>query len=249
LGKTGDAKLYSEKREKLNQKILDTFYNESEHSFVSGSQIDLIYPMLAGVVPDNQLSDVTATLIKNTQSNHQGHIACGLVGIPVMMEWATKSNQPDFIYSMLKKTSYPGYLHMLENGATTTWEHWNGERSRIHNCYNGVGQWFYQSVGGIQPINNKVAYKEFIINPQIPKGITWAKTRKETPYGTITVNWNLSGNNMKMEIQVPVGSTAKLLLPGGVGEAAVNNEIIEADSSSGINFKSGTYIINYLFDE
>lgn len=249
LGKIDDSMLYSEKRENLNRKILDTFYNESEHSFGSGSQIDLIYPMLAGVASDNQLGEITATLIENTESNHQGHIACGLVGIPVMMEWGTKSNHPDFIYSMLKKVSYPGYLHMLENGATTTWEHWDGERSRIHNCYNGVGQWFYQSIGGIQPADDKIAYKEFIINPQIPQGVTWAKSRKETPYGTIAVNWNLSGNNMKMEIEVPVGSTAKLLLPEGVTEAIVNNKTIEPDSSLEINLKSGRYKIKYLFNE
>ena len=249
LGKTVDSKLYSEKREKLNQKILDTFYNESEHSFGSGSQIDLIYPMLAGVVPHDQLDEITNTLIENTKIKYQGHLACGLVGIPVMMEWATKSNHPDFIYSMLKKASYPGYLHMLENGATTTWEHWSGERSRIHNCYNGVGQWFYQSVGGIQPVSDKIAYKEFRINPQIPKGITWAKTRKETPYGTITVNWDLSENNMKMEFEVPVGSTAKFIISENAEEIIADNKTIKTESNTSINFESGNYKIHYFLNK
>lgn len=50
---------------------------------------------------------------------------------------------------MLKKREYPGYLYMLDNGVTTTWEHWNGERSHIHNSYNGIGSWFYQALAGI----------------------------------------------------------------------------------------------------
>ena len=249
LDKTDESKFYLEKREKLNQIILDTFYNESEQSFGSGSQIDFIYPMLAGVVPHDQLDEITNTLIENTKIKHQGHLACGLVGIPVMMEWATKSNHPDFIYSMLKKASYPGYLHMLENGATTTWEHWSGERSRIHNCYNGVGQWFYQSVGGIQPINDKVAYKEFIIKPQIPKGVTWAKTRKETPYGTVTVNWDFSDSHMNMEIGIPVGSTAKFIIPENVEKVIANNKTIKTGSNSSINFKSGSYKIHYSLNQ
>ncbi len=249
LGKTVDSRLYAIKREKLNQKILDAFYNESEQRLGSGSQIDLIYPMLVGVVPHDQLEEITNTLIENTKIKHQGHLACGLVGIPVMMEWATKSNHPDFIYSMLKKASYPGYLHMLENGATTTWEHWGGERSRIHNCYNGVGQWFYQSVGGIQPMDNKVAYREFIINPQIPKGVTWAKTRKESPYGTITVNWNLSDNHMNMEVGIPVGSKAIFILPENVEEVISNEKTIKTGSSTSIIFKSGSYKVHYSLNQ
>jgi alpha-L-rhamnosidase len=246
LGKTGDAKLYSEKREKLNQKILDTFYNESEHSFVSGSQIDLMYPMLAGVVPNNQLSDVTATLLENTQSIHQGHIACGLVGIPVMMEWATKSNHPDFIYSMLKKTSYPGYLHMLENGATTTWEHWNGERSRIHNCYNGVGSWFYQALGGIRPAEDVPGYRKVQIQPQIPEGVTWAKTFKETPFGKLSLNWNLKNEILELELKIPVGMETEVILPDGVKKYIMEGAKQELpDGMNGVKVKSGTYKISY----
>jgi hypothetical protein len=33
------------------------------------------------------------------------------------------------MYTMMTKKDYPGYGFMLENGATTAWEHWRGERS------------------------------------------------------------------------------------------------------------------------
>ena len=77
-------------------------------------------------------------------------------------------------------TSGSGYLYMIENGATTTWEHWDGERSRIHNCYNAIGAWFYQSVGGMYPLEDFPAYRKVKIEPQIPEGVDWAKTYKET---------------------------------------------------------------------
>lgn len=243
LGKTENSQEYLERKEQLNRKIHEVFFDESKGYYGTGSQIDFVFPMLAGVVPENLTDDITGTLIRYTEKNHHGHLATGLVGIPVMMEWAVKANQPDFIYSMLKKKSYPGYLYMLENGATTTWEHWDGARSRIHNCYNGVGQWFYQAVGGIRAIDGRPAYREFLVHPQIPQGITWAKTRLESPLGPIVVNWNLSADSMKMKIEVPVGSTAKLCHPKGATAVKINREVVTALDT--IPLQSGNYLVEY----
>ena len=214
LGKHGDKVFFSEKRSELNKRIHDTYFDVEKGYYSTGSQIDIIFPMLAGVAPKELQNDLTQILIDKTNSEYGGHLNTGLVGIPVMMEWAATANQPDFIYSMLKKRSYPSYLYMIDNGATTTWEHWNGERSRIHNCYNGVGQWFYQVVGGIRTIAGESAYKKFIIDPQIPDGVTWAKTTKMTPYGNIKVDWEIKGDKLLMDIEVPVGTTGILYAPG-----------------------------------
>ncbi|MDD3787110.1 MAG: family 78 glycoside hydrolase catalytic domain [Petrimonas sp.] len=243
LGKEDDKRQYSERKIQLNKTIHDTFYDANTGIYGTGSQIDLIFPMLAEVVPQDQQDSLTKLLIERTETEDNGHLNTGLVGIPVMMEWAAKNNQPDFIYSMLKKKTYPGYLHMLENGATTTWEHWNGARSRIHNCYNGVGQWFYQSVGGIRQIDSKTAYSEFLIDPQIPAGVTWAKTHIETPKGLLSVNWSILGNQMKMEVEVPVGSIAKLNSPKN-SLIKINNKSHQP-SNGKVELQSGKYTVEY----
>lgn len=243
LGKENDKKKYTEKKIQLNKTIHDTFFDANTGIYGTGSQIDFIFPMLAEVIPQDQQDDLTKLLIDRTETEDNGHLNTGLVGIPVMMEWAAKNNQPDFIYSMLKKKTYPGYLYMLENGATTTWEHWNGARSRIHNCYNGVGQWFYQSVGGIRQIDGKTAYSEFLIDPQIPAGVTWAKTHIETPKGLLSVNWNISGNQMKMEVVIPVGSIAKLNSPKN-SSIKINNKSHQT-SDENVELQSGKYTVEY----
>ncbi len=244
LGKSSDSELYSAKRDTLNEKIHETFFNESNFSYSTGTQIDLVYPMLVGAVPEIYINEVTDYLMQTTDDKYDGHLSTGLVGVPIIMEWATKSNNPDFIYSMLKKKGYPGYLYMLENGATTTWEHWNGQRSRIHNCYNGVGQWFYQALAGIRPLEDNVGYSEFLIHPQTPKGVNWVKSKVETSMGTIMVNWNIKGNKMNIEIAVPIGSIAKLCLPLGTEMININNRQITSPSDT-LNFKSGEYLVEY----
>jgi alpha-L-rhamnosidase len=253
LDKEEDKKIFAKKRNNLNKKIHDTFYNEGEGYYGTGSQIDIIFPMLCGAAPDNLHDDLVALLISRTENEFNGHLNTGLVGIPVMMAWAETANQPDFVYSMLKKKTYPGYLYMIENGATTTWEHWNGERSRIHNCYNGVGQWFYQVVGGIRTIKGVPAYKKFVIDPQIPNGVTWAKTTQRTPYGKIVVNWELYDEKMAMEVEVPIGTTGILQYPDLTSEVIINNELVSSKSGRLITqenqyeLESGKHFIEFLF--
>ena len=243
-----DKTSYLKMKEQLNAIIHDTFFDEETGCYGTGSQIDLIFPLLADVVPQPLRDDVVNTLIERTEKEDKGHLNTGLVGIPVMMEWAAKNNQPEYIYSMLKQKTYPGYLYMLENGATATWEHWNGNRSRIHNCFNGVGQWFYQSVGGIRPIDGKIGYSEILIDPQIPSGVTWAKTRINTPYGWVSLHWEVMDNQMKMNVEVPVGSIAKVKCPDTVTEVTVNQQPRPlTGEAAGLELESGKYTVEYVW--
>ncbi len=91
---------------------------------------------------------------------------------------------------------------MLDNGATGTWEHWNARRSRLHNCFNGIGSWFYQALGGIIP--DAPGYRHMRIAPQIPEGLESVKVSQRTPYGDI----NVYRNGRKLHFELPVGVTA-----------------------------------------
>jgi alpha-L-rhamnosidase len=210
----------------------------------SGSQIDLTYPLLAGVVPDSLTSKVRTNLLNEIEHNHNGHFACGLVGIPVFTEWVVKNQEADLMYSMLKKRDYPGYLYMLENGATTTWEHWNGARSRIHNCYNGIGSWFYQALGGIQPDERFPGYRHFIIDPQIPEGVTWVNASKETPYGPVSVKWIIEGRLFKMDVSIPAGSTATVEIPEEADKYIINGKSHQATQPFA-EIESGNYSLSW----
>ena len=135
------------------------------------------------------------------------------MGVPILTEWAVQNKKVDFFYQMMKKRDYPGYLYMIDHGATATWEYWSGERSRVHNCYNGIGIWFYQALGGIRLDEAEPGYRHLYVDPQIPNGVTWTKATKESPYGTIAVNWELKGNQLNLQLTVPAGTTATVCIP------------------------------------
>lgn len=244
IGKNEDTQGYIDKNKNIKGLINMNLYNSISKTYGSGSQIDLTYPMLAGVVPDSIAPDVRKNLFNEIIENHNGHFATGLVGIPVFTEWSVKNRESDLMYSMLKKRDYPSYLYMIDNGATTTWEHWNGARSRIHNCYNGIGTWFYQAVGGIRADEKFPAYKKIIIDPQVPEGINWANCSKETPYGTVSVRWILEDDLFKIDIKIPVSCTSKVMLPEGINNFKLNGKRIKSDKGY-IETESGNYQITY----
>ena len=243
LGKKEDASSYATKKEQLRKLIHERFFDGTGNGYATNSQIDLIYPMLAQVTPESLVPAVTRTLYSVTEQEKDGHLATGLVGIPVLTEWAILNRSVDWVYGMLKKKDYPGYLYMIENGATATWEHWNGDRSHIHNCYNGIGAWFYQALGGIRPDENYPGYRRVIISPQVPAGITWAKTSKETPLGMVAVNWEIKAGTLHMELTIPPGCTALLELPENVDEYTVDGKPYGKTASREI--KSGQYKISF----
>ena len=133
------------------------------------------------------------------------------------------------MYEMLKKRDYPGYLYMIDNGANTTWEHWNGRRSHIHNCYNGIGTWFYQALAGLRPDESCPGYAHVIIKPQPVDGIDWVKAFKNTPYGKLEVCWTMTNGTFDIQVKIPVGSSATVYLP---------------DGSEGIALESGSHHIS-----
>ena len=244
LGQPGDALKYAEREKELKALINQRFYNNADGSYGSGSQIDLTWPLLAGIVPDSLSSRVRQNLLDFILKDRNGHFACGLVGIPVFTEWATQNHETGLMYSMLKKRDYPGYLYMTDNGATTTWEHWNGARSRIHNCYNGIGSWFIQAVGGIRPDPSHPGYRQFIIDPQVPEGITWANTSKETPYGTIISNWKIENGSIHIDLSIPAGSKAVIKIPDGCDSWSLNGEF-HPDKGSETILNNGVHTIVY----
>ena len=202
LGQEADATEFRARYEALRQRIQEALYHDG--IYASGSQVDLVFPLLTGVVPEELRASVVEQLKTRTQELWGGHLATGLVGVPVLTEWATKAGECDWMYGLLKQRDYPGYLYMIDNGATGVWEEWDGGRSHLHNCYNGIGSWFFEVLGGIRAL--EPGYRRVSIAPQAPEGLDWVQVTQETPYGPISVHWQ--GNHM--QVSIPVGVTAEV---------------------------------------
>ena len=220
LGHDDDVKMFASWRKRLKTNIHQKFYHPETHTYANGTPLDQSYALLMDIAPNRSIREaVEAQLLADCHGKYNDHIAVGLMGVPIFTEWCIRERQADLMATILRQPDYPGYLHMLNHGATTTWESWgcerdNGEkvvedRSRVHNCYNGVGIWFYQALAGIRPDPDDPGYQHFFVDPQPVNDIDWVRATKPTQYGTIRVEIN--GNWLKLT--VPEGTTATVF-PG-----------------------------------
>ncbi len=215
-GHPDDAQHYAAWRQNLNASIHRHFYHSETHTYANGTPLDQCYALLMGIPPDSITAAAVKTkLINDCHDKYRDHIAAGLMGVPVFTEWCIRERQADLMATILRQPDYPGYLYMIENGATTTWESWDcgrpgkEDRSRVHNCYNGIGIWFYQALAGIRLDPEEPGYRHFFIDPQPCEGVEWVKATKPTPYGTIRVDIEKG----QLKVEIPQGTTATVF-PG-----------------------------------
>ena len=219
-----DTLRLAEWRRNLNTAIHRHFYHPETQTYANGTPLDQCYALLLGIPPDSATAAaVKEQLLRDCHGKYRDHIAAGLMGVPIFTQWCIQERETDLMATILRQPDYPGYLYMINQGATTTWESWDcgrpgkEDRSRVHNCYNGIGIWFYQALAGIRPDPKHPGYKHFFIDPQPCEGVDWVKCTKPTPHGDILIDTT----DKILKVTVPKGTTATIF-PGTPRERTVD---------------------------
>lgn len=198
-------------------------YDPERQCYGSGEQVTYVLPLIAGIVPDSLVDVVFAGFEKQLMVVDRGHLSTGLSGTYLMIQYLQSIERHDLVYHFAGKTTYPSWGYMLENGATATWEHWEGKHSRIHNCYNNMSSWFIQGLAGIRPDPERPGFKHAIIRPAFVEGIDFVNGSHDTLYGPIQSNWQRTTEGVTMEVAIPANTTATVYVPvGNPGDVAVN---------------------------
>jgi alpha-L-rhamnosidase len=137
--------------------------------------------------------------------------------LPVLAE----TGHLDVAYELLLQDTEPSWLTMIERGATTVWELWNGIsadgsvcESLNHYSKGAVVSFLHRYVGGIRLHEEAPAYRRFTVAPMPAGGLSWATVAHESPYGLIECSWRAE-DRFHLDVAVPPGTTAEVRLPDG----------------------------------
>jgi alpha-L-rhamnosidase len=119
----------------------------------------------------------------------------------------------------------PSYGWWIDQGATTTWEEWNGNGSRNHPMFGGGISWFYRYMAGMNPDPEKPGYRHFIVRPVPPAEIERCAYSLMTPYGTASSAWKRNGSSFSLEVVVPPGCSATVYIPSVAGSKVTEGGI------------------------
>ena len=179
-----------------------------------------LLPLALGIVPDDCKDDVVKQVVENICVKNKGHVSCGVIGISWLLRALSDNGFSDVAYLLATQKSYPSWGYMAEQGATTIWELWNGDKaSPKMNSGNHVMllgdllPWCYQYLGGIRSSD---AYKHIILKPAFDiQDCEWANVSFDSPYGRIASNWKKNLQHLYWHVVIPCNTTADVCLPDG----------------------------------
>lgn len=220
LGLSEDIRTYSA----LHDRIKAAFQKEfvaSDGKIRGDTQTGYVMAISFDLLSPEQQILAEKHLVENIEAR-KTHLSTGFVGTRDLMHVLTKIGRNDIAFKLLHNTTFPSWGFEIKNGATSIWERWDGwtpekgfqdvgMNSFAHYAYGAVAGWMFKTIGGISPL--EPGYGKILIAPQIDPNLLFATTTYNSVRGPITSKWNRKGHNLKLDIEIPPNTTAKVILP------------------------------------
>ncbi|MFF5262737.1 family 78 glycoside hydrolase catalytic domain [Actinomadura viridis] len=220
LGRADDAARYraaaATMKDAFNREFLrgDAYVTRTDPGY---RQTSALIALALGLVPDGTEKAVTDRLVRDVRERGD-HLNTGALGTKYLLTQLTRRGHGEVAYRVANQRTYPSWGYWVDNGATTLWERWDLDaRSRDHVFLGGaIGEWFYEDLAGIRPA--APGYDQITVAPQPLGDLTSVNATTRTPHGPVSVRWKRSGSGFALEVDVPVGATARIELPASSAE-------------------------------
>ena len=199
--------------------------------YANGTVTANLLPLAMDIVPDSVREAVQENLTKRVKapslSGRAGgeapHIDCGVIGVSWLMRYLSKAGIGNVAWQIATTKTYPGWGYMVENGATTIWELWNGNTANPSmNSGNHVMMlgdlipWCYEYLAGIAPDPKRPGFNHIIMHPDFSisqlNGVT---ATYPSIYGDVKSQWSRHGGKVSWQVTIPPNTTATLHLSDG----------------------------------
>ena len=238
LGLYDDMEHYSAQARKVTDAFHKKFYNPEAKSY--GDFGSNVFALEMGV-PDSVAADVAATLASEVRDKHDGHLHTGIFATRYLFEQLAKTGNNDVAYRAMTARGYPGFGHWLDQGATVTWEKWNGQDSHNHPMFGGALMWYYNTLAGINPDESAPGFRRFTVKPYPAAGLESVSYSIDTPYGTAASDVTCRPGENTLTVTVPVGSDAEVWVP--LPSPAARVTLADGSAPQGRNSDDGRWFV------
>lgn len=176
-------------------------------------------PLVFGIIPEQDRSRVSRSLVGDIEDRTDGHLDAGAIGARYLPEALSIAGRDDLALRILTSTHGPGWGAWYAAGERTLKESWDADaRSFNHYFLGGALSWVYQRVGGLRAAEPGWAVIDVdpVDDPLVKRG----SLRHLTPHGPAALSWVRGADGLTGEIDVPPGSIARLRTADGVREFA-----------------------------
>ncbi|VAV85365.1 alpha-L-rhamnosidase, partial [hydrothermal vent metagenome] len=211
-----DANRYKVLSANIKKAYLDRFNDKGTGRYKPYSQASQYFALYTGITNETFKNEALNELVDLIEVKNKGHLSTGIFGTKYTLDILSENGFAQTASNMVDKKTFPGWGYMLENGATSLWEHWefsDNTFSHNHPMFGSVSEWFFKLVGGIQADKNAIGFDKIIIWPQMLSNVSWANTSYNSVQGKIICNWQRGTNKFELQVLIPVNSTATIYIP------------------------------------
>ncbi len=222
LGRDEESKKYGE----LARGIREAFnhaYVKPDGTIQGDTQTGYALALHFDLLPESLRQKAMEHMVRRI-GDYGWRISTGIQGTNWMMMNLAAMGRSDVAYRLLNNREVPSWGYMIDNGATTVWERWDGYvkgrgfqnpmmNSFNHYAIGAVGEWMWRNIPGLNPDPQNPGWKHFVIHPRPGGGLSWAKGQYDSIHGHIVSDWKIEKRKFTLKVHVPVGATATIYVP------------------------------------
>ncbi|MFI7633427.1 family 78 glycoside hydrolase catalytic domain [Nonomuraea sp. NPDC049400] len=220
LGHAGDAARYRETADRVRQ-AWQTEFLDADGRTKAGTQASYVRALAFDLVP-GELREKAARHLVDLIDAADGYLGTGFLSTADLLPVLADSGHADVAYSVLCRRTSPSWLGMLDRGATTIWEDWDGvsedgaaTASLNHYSKGAVVRFLHTHTLGLRQAADSAGWESFVVAPAFTKAITWAEGTFDSPQGRIAVAWRVEDGHLTISVDVPGGSEAEIRFTDG----------------------------------
>lgn len=215
-----DEKEFDKLASNISVAFQKKFYHPKEKYYGNNTATSNILPLTFGITPEADAPTVFKQIEKVIEIDNNGHISTGVIGTSWLMRTLCSYGRGDLSYRIATNKTYPSWGYMVEKGATTIWELWNGDTANPEmNSQNHVmllGDliiWYYENLAGIKSAPDAPGFKKIIMNPDFPADLTFVNASYRSMHGYIKSSWSKGKDDLLWNIEIPANTNAEVYIP------------------------------------
>ncbi|HEY7431452.1 MAG TPA: family 78 glycoside hydrolase catalytic domain [Streptosporangiaceae bacterium] len=222
IGRTDDDAGYRALRSKIVAAFADAFV-AADGQVASGTQTAYVLALHAGLVPDELAQAAAGHLVAAIRAE-DWRLTTGFAGVGYLLPVLSSHGYISVAYWLLSQRSRPSWRYMIDHGATTIWERWDGwtdehgfaspwMNSFNHYALGSVGEWFYRFVLGIEPEPGVAGFGRLLLRPHPGGQLGWARGSYRSVRGLVSAGWEKADGRFSFRAQLPPNVTASVRIP------------------------------------
>ena len=164
-------------------------YLRSDGRTAADTQASYVRALSFDLIPD-EMRDAAASRLVELIRSADTHLRTGFLSTGDLLPVLADTGHADVAYDLLFQRTAPSWLHMLDRGATTIWEDWEGidefgvaHESLNHYSKGAVIRFLHTHTLGLRQAPGSVAWESVVIEPVPGPSLTWASGSHEGPAG------------------------------------------------------------------